>query len=381
MQICYWSPFLTHIATVDAVRNSAISVKKYLTTNKELKIKILNSCGEWDFYKNNEDSIDIYDMQKVNLYKILPKKGFVFSRLSFLVIFLLNLIPLLKFIKKEKPDFIIIHLLTILPIILSPYISKKTKIILRISGFPDMHFIRKFFWKFFSRYIFLVTTPTNLTKKLLINHNIFNPSKVKLLRDPIINCKNINYLKKNKLELMPTNENFYLSIGRLTGQKNFEFLVTTFAQNFKNFNVKKLIIIGDGEKYQNIKKIIYKNSAENNIFLIGFKKNVFNYINKSTALISTALYEDPGFALIESCYMRKKIITSLVDNGPKEMFSDSDMCYFFQSNDQNDLIEKIILSEKDINDKIKISRAFYYSRNFTWYNHYKTLISLIKQAI
>ena len=198
MQICYWSPFLTHIATVDAVRNSAISVKKYLTTNKELKIKILNSCGEWDFYKNNGDSIDIYDMQKVNLYKILPKKGFVFSRLSFLVIFLLNLIPLLKFIKKEKPDFIIIHLLTILPIILSPYISKKTKIILRISGFPDMHFIRKFFWKFFSRYIFLVTTPTNLTKKLLINHNIFNPSKVKLLRDPIINCKTINYLKKKK---------------------------------------------------------------------------------------------------------------------------------------------------------------------------------------
>ena len=108
---------------------------------------------------------------------------------------------------------------------------------------------------------------------------------------------------------------------------------------------------------------------------------VYNYINKSTALISTALYEDPGFALIESCYMRKKIITSLVDNGPKEMFNNSDMCYFFQSNNQNDLIEKIILSEKDINDKIKISRAFYYSRNFTWYNHYKTLISLIKQAI
>ena len=87
MQICYWSPFLTHIATVDAVRNSAISVKKYLTTNKELKIKILNSCGEWDFYKNNGDSIDIYDMQKVNLYKILPKKGFFLAGLVSLLFF------------------------------------------------------------------------------------------------------------------------------------------------------------------------------------------------------------------------------------------------------------------------------------------------------
>ena len=113
MQIFYWSPFLTHIATVDAVKNSAISLRKYLTSNKEIKIKILNSCGEWNFYKNNKDNIDIYDMQKINLHKILPKKGLIFSRISFIVIFLLNLIPFLKFIKKEKPDFIIIHLLTI----------------------------------------------------------------------------------------------------------------------------------------------------------------------------------------------------------------------------------------------------------------------------
>ena len=378
MQIFYWSPFLTHIATVDAVKNSAISLKKYLTSNKELKIKILNSCGEWNFYKNNKDNIDIYDIQKINLHKILPKKGFILSRLSFLVIFLLNLIPLLKFIKKEKPDFIIIHLLTMLPIILSPYISKKTKIILRISGLPDMHLIRKILWKFFSKNIFLITTPTNLTKELLINHNVFDSVKIKLLRDPIINCKNINYLKKKDLEFIPTNANFYLSIGRLTGQKNLSFLVDTFAKNYKDFNIKKLVIIGDGEEYKNIKKIIYRNYAENNIFLTGFRKNVYNYIDKSSALISTALYEDPGFALIEACYMRKKIITSLVNNGPKEMYNNSDMCYFFESNNENDLIKKIILSEKDINSKIKISSAFYYARNFTWYNHYKTLISFIK---
>ena len=378
MQICYWSPFLTHIATVDAVKNSAISVKKYLTSDKEFKVKILNSCGEWNFYKDNKDNIDVYDIQNINLYKILPKKGFIFSRLSFFVIFLLNLIPLLKFIKKEKPDFIIIHLLTILPIILSPYISKKTKIILRISGLPNMNFIRKTLWNFFSKYIFLITTPTNLTKELLINHNIFNSDKIKLLRDPIINCRNINYLRNKDLEFLPTYENFYLSIGRLTGQKNLSFLVNTFAKNYKDFNIKKLLIIGDGEEFKKIKKIIYINKAENNIFLIGFKKNVYNYINKSSGLISTALYEDPGFALIEACYMRKKIITSLVNNGPKEMRNNSNMCYFFESNDENDLVKKIILSEKDIDDKIKISSAFYYARNFTLYNHYKTLISFIK---
>jgi len=378
MQICYWSPFLTHIATIDAVKNSAISIKKYLIGEEKLDIKILNSCGEWNFFKNNDENIDIYDIQKINLHKILPKKGFILSRFSFFIILLFNIFPLLRFIKKEKPDFIIIHLLTILPLILSPYISKKTKIILRISGLPKIHFLRKFFWKFFSKYVFLITTPTNLTKQLLINHNVFNSTKIKLLRDPIINCKKINYLKKKNITIIPTNENFYLSIGRLTEQKNFEFLINTFAKNYKLFNIKKLIIIGDGEEFNNLKKNIYKNRAENNIFLIGFKKNVYNYISKSSALISTALYEDPGFALIEACFMKKKIITSLVNNGPKEMKENYDMCYFFQSNNENDLIKKIILSENDNNTKNKIKNAFYYSKNFTLFNHYKTLISFIK---
>ena len=76
--------------------------------------------------------------------------------------------------------------------------------------------------------------------------------------------------------------------------------------------------------------------------------------------------------------MRKKIITSLVNNGPKEMYNNFDMCYFFESNNENDLIKKIMLSEKDINDKIKVSRAFNYARNFTLYNHYKKLINFIK---
>ena len=69
---------------------------------------------------------------------------------------------------------------------------------------------------------------------------------------------------------------------------------------------------------------------ENNIFLLGFKDNVYNYINKCEALISVAEYEDPGFALLETAYLKKKIISSLVKNGPIEMKNSGDMGYFFE---------------------------------------------------
>ena len=65
------------------------------------------------------------------------------------------------------------------------------------------------------------------------------------------------------------------------------------------------------------------------------------------------MYEDPGFALIEACYMRKKIITSLVNNGPKEMYNNFDMCYFFESNNENDLIKIPGITSIDIAIEIK----------------------------
>ena len=230
MQIFYWCPFLTHIATINAVKNSATSLKRY---KKNINVKILNSVGEWNFLKDNNYNIDVEDTQKLNIYKLLPKEGYFKSRFSFLIIALLNLFPLLKIIKKKKPDFLIIHLLTILPIILSPILYKDTKIILRISGLPNLKFGRGIFWKFFSKYIYAITTPTKLTADMLIENNVFNKKKVFLLRDPIINCNLINIKKKENIEEIFLDKGFYLSIGRLTNQKNFEFLLNSFCKNIE----------------------------------------------------------------------------------------------------------------------------------------------------
>lgn len=373
MQIFYWCPFLTHIATINAVKNSATSLKRY---KKNINVKILNSVGEWNFLKDNNYNIDVEDTQKLNIYNLLPKEGYFKSRFSFLIIALLNLFPLLKIIKKKKPDFLIIHLLTILPIILSPILYKNTKIILRISGLPNLKFGRGIFWKFFSKYIYAITTPTKLTADMLIENNVFNKKKVFLLRDPIINCNLINIKKKENLEEIFLDKGFYLSIGRLTNQKNFEFLLNSFCKNIDKFKIKNLVILGKGENDKKLKKIIQKYSMESNIYLLGFKKNVYNYIFKSEALISCSLYEDPGFVMLESAFLKKKIITSIVKNGPLEMYQAGNLCYFYKNNNELDLVNQIIVSEND-NSNVMTLNALKYSKKFTTFNHYKTLNQLL----
>ena len=230
MKIYYWCPFLTNIATINSVIRSAKSISKLNNSKKTNEVSILNSSGEWDFQKKNISNINIQKLYPFSFHKFLPKEGLIQSRFSFLVILIVSFFPLIFRIKKNKPKFLIVHLLTILPIILSPLLSKNTKIILRISGLPELTFLRKTIWKIFSRYIYKITVPTETTYKLLKNSNIFNNKKIFLLRDPAIDYEEI--LKSKNLEIPKKfqKKNYVLSIGRLTKQKNFAFLIKMFSK-------------------------------------------------------------------------------------------------------------------------------------------------------
>ena len=138
MKIFYWSPFFTKVATISAVLNSAESLTKYKSKNN-YNVTILNAIGEWNDYKKEVNrNVLIKDLFQKDFTKLIPKGNFIKSRLSYIFIFLVTLPKLLNLINKEKPDYFIIHLITSLPIFLSPFFNKKTKIILRISGLPKL---------------------------------------------------------------------------------------------------------------------------------------------------------------------------------------------------------------------------------------------------
>ena len=99
-------------------------------------------------------------------------------------------------LKKNKPEYFIIHLNTALPLILLYFFDFKTKFILRISGKPRLNILRKFLWKIISNKIYKVTTPTSSMADELINNKIFSKEKIEVLFDPIINLENFRISKK-----------------------------------------------------------------------------------------------------------------------------------------------------------------------------------------
>ena len=364
--IFYWAPFFSNIATSMAVINSAISLKKFSKNHYEPVI--IDVFGEWQDHLEliNKHHIKI---EKLNLDSHFSDKkinGFFKSRLFQIKIFLFAFIPLLNLLKKKKTDVFVSHLVTSLPLFLNFIFTLKTEMILRISGLPKLNIFRKIFWKIVLKKISVITTPTISTQSFIKNKIKNKP--IFLLRDPILNIGNI---KKNKLNKNIINNKF-LAMGRLTKQKNFLFLLKCFQLIIKKNPKINLFILGEGEEFHRLKNFIKTNNLEKNIFLEGYKKNIYDYLLDSKAFILSSLWEDPGFVLIEAAYSNTTIISSDCNNGPKEILNNGKNGFIFNSNDKKNFLEVFnnfqLSSRREIYEKKLNAKKM--SRKFTLFNHY-----------
>lgn len=371
--IYYWSPCLTRIGTYTSTINSAISIARY--SKDQYSVKIINICGEWD---SNRDYLQKNGVEVVNLgfnyFKYLPKTGFIKTRISYLIIIFLSIIPYFKLIIKKQPDFLIVHLLTSLPLLICNLIKSHTKIILRISGFPKINFLRKFIWMISSKNIFKVTCPTKELKNQLIQNKIFNDYKLLFLPDPIIKAS--NFKKKIDSSLEKKKRKYFISVGRLTNQKNFRYLIDEFSK-FLNISLDyDLYIFGSGEEKNNLKSQIIKKGLENRVFLMGFSTNINQYMKKAEAFVMSSLWEDPGFVLIEAAMNNLFIISSNCKNGPKEFLDNGKGGLLFDSNKENALLNSFIKFQSIDNNLVMNNYKIIAKKNckkYTLLKHFKIM--------
>ena len=232
-QIFYWSPCLNPVGTIKSTINSIKSLQSY--GNEEFDPYLINACGEWDEYENIllENQIKLINF-RIKFFSFLPKQGYFQSRFSYFLIFIFSFLPLTKLLATKKPDFLIAHLITSLPLIIMSIFNFKTKFVLRISGLPKLNYLRKFFWKRIANKIFKVTCPSLELKSSIQKKNIFKDDKLFFLPDEIIDIKDfINKKKENfEIENQFNRKKLIIATGRLTKQKNFSFEFDTFCFTF-----------------------------------------------------------------------------------------------------------------------------------------------------
>jgi glycosyltransferase involved in cell wall biosynthesis len=377
-KIFYWSPYLSNVATIRNVVNSAYSLIKY--DKISYRAYILDVFGEWDTKKKELSEKKIEYLKISNLKINLPISGFFKSRSLSILIFFSSIYPLLKLLKKEKPDYLIIHLLTFIPFLLLIFFNFETKFILRISGLPRLNFLRKFLWKIISKKITSVTCPSYETMDYIKKTKIFDEKKIVVLHDPIIN-NSIIFKKKKEFSTKEKDlkKDYFLSIGRLTKQKNHTLLIDLFSY-YKKINKDYILyILGEGEEEKFIKEKILRLKLQDRVFLLGFKKNIYPYVMLSRAVISPSLWEDPGAVMIEAAFCNKIVLSSDCKNGPKEFLMNNKAGYLFKNDNLESLIKSFNELIADTPEQIykKKVLAKINSKKYTIFNHYLILKNLL----
>ncbi len=176
MNIFIWSPFIQKVGTTSNVENSIQSLLKF-SKSKNYNIDLINVFGEWDEYEFKDERVNKKTLLDFKYLKTIKKNGFFRSRIFTILIIILSIIPLIKLLKKNKYDYLFVHLITSLPIFLIRFLNINAKLILNISGFPKLTFLRSLFWKNFQNNIYKVICPSHETKNLLIEKNIFDEKK------------------------------------------------------------------------------------------------------------------------------------------------------------------------------------------------------------
>ena len=375
MKIFYWAPWIGNVGTIKAVLNSAYILKHY--SKNKIDTRVINSVGEWEKFKSNAKLIDL---SKFKFYKFLPQGGFYFSRITYLIIFLYSFIPLLNLVKREKPDYLIVQLITSLPLFLKLIFNLKTKIILRISGYPKMNFLRKFFWKIVSKRIYKITFPSYDLLLQFKELKIFEESKMHLLYDPIISYKEIVKLKNNRHYQEKNLKNDYiLCIGRLTKQKNFSFVINNFKKIQRKYKDIKLLIVGEGELREKLEKQIINLDLQKKVRLEGFQSNVYNYIKNSKLFILSSLWEEIGFVIVEAASCNVNILSSNCKNGPSEFLLNGKAGYLFENNNSESFKMKFeeFMNDSFQNRKNKKILAKKETKKFTFLNHYNNFKKIL----
>ena len=286
---------------------------------------------------------------------------------------LFSIFKIIEVIKKEKPNVIFSSLVhsNIFFCIIKKYINIKFFLLIRHGNIANIdsnlknkikHYLFSILIKIFYKYSDILVSSGNLTK-IYLNSVLGLKKQIVSLNNPVftrqdfirqINTKN-KWVQKNKY-------NYILSIGRLSFQKNYIFLIKSFI-NLKLSKKNKLLIIGEGDQYNFLKKFIKQKNLAGKIKIIKFQKNPLKYIYFCKCFVLSSLWEGQSNVLLQAALLKKKIICADTAGDVKYLNKKFRNINIYKSNNYNDFKKKIIstlnYNYKDTKNKFhKCSKDF-----------------------
>lgn len=119
-----------------------------------------------------------------------------------------------------------------------------------------------------------------------------------------IDVDNYRYIlekaRKVKNQLNLDNQYVIGHVGRFSAPKNHTFLLEVFFECKKINSDIKLLLVGDGEKYNEIKHKITKLGLQNDVIVTGVRNDVHELLLAMDVFVFPSLYEGLGISIVEA---------------------------------------------------------------------------------
>ncbi len=178
---------------------------------------------------------------------------------------------------------------------------------------------------------------------------IYNPMDFEVIRKK---SEDVSDLTENEKNLL--NDKYFVGVSRLVAGKNRVAMVEIYSELKKKGIEEKLYILGDGPDKENIESKIKELNLEDDVLLIGQKKNPFPWMKNAKLFLHTSMGEGLPTVFIESMVVGTPVIAYDCPTGPREILDDGRAGGLIKLNDkvafENKVIE--ILNSRDSENNI-----------------------------
>lgn len=169
----------------------------------------------------------------------------------------------------------------------------------------------------------------------------FFPEKLRNKIFVVPNPISDEFLTKTKSEYRTSIKKF-ISVGRLTKQKNHELLIRAFSKIVETNEQLSLDIYGNGPEEDNLKALINELHLESKCCLKGRSDTIIDELVTSDVFVLTSDFEGMPNALMEAMAVGLPCISSDCRTGPKTLIDNEKDGLLFKTGDIDDLIAKML---------------------------------------
>jgi glycosyltransferase involved in cell wall biosynthesis len=245
---------------------------------------------------------------------------------------LFSLPKIVAYLRKEQPDIVLAtdEYTQLFVIIARMWTGAKMRIILRIGNMLTELFDRYegkssiipfFVRRYYKRADHIIANSRGVADDVILVTGIA-PEKVSVIYNPKPREKILAEATEpvDHPWLVHKTMPVVIAVGRLREQKNFAFLIRTFASVLAT-HPARLIIVGAGREEGRLRELMQELGCEEFVFLAGYADNPYAWLAKADLYVAASLWEGLPNSLLEALVCGLPAIAADCSSGPREILA------------------------------------------------------------